>query len=433
MKYIITSVQKGASVNKKLLANLKTFAKEQGVSNIYTFVMNGRYKDEEFLDPAIGLAGIETISNLSLNKNLRCRDMQVHAQKIHPLQGLNSKLPRDHSHILPATKIRLEFLSNLSKHPRALITTGALTEGNYKENTMIGMKAKEQHQFGFVLVEIKNSRIFDFKQIHVQASGNFHFLDRFYQSGKSYHEQPECVVLGDLHIGITNQKARAESIEMLKELKPKYCVLHDIFDGASVNHHARGSFLTAIKNFQTKKDSLDKELKAVLKEIHFFAKEFPGIKFLVPESNHDVFLRRYIDDKEFFDDAQNWLFVASIVPEILEGKKPVLEIALGKLGKIPGNFRFFLENDEFRVRGVNVASHGHLGVSGSRGTPAQFSRQNFRQMSGHTHKPQILANVYVVGTLSELVQAYMKGPGAHAHCNGIIYQDGHMGLLMIMV
>ena len=126
------------------------------------------------------------------------------------------------------------------------------------------------------------------------------------------------------------------------------------------------------------------------------------------------------------------MFIAKIIPEILKEKKPVLQIALESIGKLPKNMKFLLENDEFRVAGINIGSHGHCGISGSRGSIAQFDRQNFKQMSGHTHKPERLANAISVGTNCILKQRYMKGAGAHAHANGIVYKDGHQ-MLYVMI
>ena len=164
MKYIITSAQKSAKANKNLIANIKTFQKVHGIEDdgLLVFIMNGKYKDDEIIDPAIFNAGFSIVENKTLNTNLRLRDVKVQAQKIKPFHGLNSKLPRECSHILPATKLRYETLSNLSHHPRALISTGAITEGAYKLNTNLGQKASEQHQFGFVYVKIVDNRIFHF-------------------------------------------------------------------------------------------------------------------------------------------------------------------------------------------------------------------------------------------------------------------------------
>lgn len=435
MKYIITSAQMGAKANKNLLKNIKAFQKVHGIDDegLLLFVMNGKYKDDDIIDPAIFNAGFAAVENKSLNKNLRLRDMKVQAQKIKPFNGLNSKLPRECSHILPATKIRYETLSNLSKHPRALISTGALTEGSYKLNTQLGQKAQEQHQFGFVYVKIVDNRVFHAMQVDCQKNGNFHYLNEFYSDGKKTDTTPKAIVLGDLHIGILDKKAYAMSLQQLRDMKPEYCALHDIFDGASVNHHEKDSFISSLKNYQLKKDSLLKELKTVHKHLWDMAKEFPNIKFVIPESNHDVFLRRYIDSGDFMHNPQNFLFVATIIPEVLKEKRPVLEIALSQIGPLPKNMQFLLENQEFRVAGVNIGSHGHLGVSGSRGSVSQFDKQNFNQMSGHTHKPERQANAISVGTNSILNQRYMKGPGAHAHANGIVYRDGHQMLYVMIV
>lgn len=435
MKYIITSAQKSAKANKMLIKNIKAFQKVHGISDdgLLLFVMNGKYKDDEIIDPALFNAGFATVENMSLNSNLRLRDMKVHAQKVRPFNGLSSKLPRDCSHILPATKLRHETLSNLSHHPRSLISTGAITEGSYKLNTQLGQKAQEQHQFGFVYVTIVNNRIFHAMQVDCQKSGNFHYLNEYYSDGKMKIIPPKAIVLGDLHIGILDKKAYAMSLQMLRDMKPEYVALHDIFDGASVNHHEKHSFISSLKNYQLKKDSLQKELKLVHSHLWGLSKEFPNIKFIIPESNHDVFLRRYIDERGFMDSPENFLFVAEIIPEILKEKKPVLEVALSHLGALPKNMQFLLENDEFRVAGVNIGSHGHLGVSGSRGSVAQFDRQNFNQMSGHTHRPERQANAISVGTNSILNQRYMKGPGGHAHANGLVYRDGHQMLYVMIV
>ena len=128
MKYIITTVQKGAKVNKNLIENIKAFQKVHGVTDegLLTFVMNGKYKDDEIIDPRVFEAGFSIADNKNLNSNLRLRDMKVQAQKVRPFNGLNSKLPRECSHILPATKIRYTTLSNLSHHPRALMSTGGI-------------------------------------------------------------------------------------------------------------------------------------------------------------------------------------------------------------------------------------------------------------------------------------------------------------------
>lgn len=74
-RYIVTTVQYGAVVNKGLLDNMLVFAKEHKVEQLLTFVQNGRYKDEEEIDKRIFHAGIETVDKMTINSNLRLQDM----------------------------------------------------------------------------------------------------------------------------------------------------------------------------------------------------------------------------------------------------------------------------------------------------------------------------------------------------------------------
>jgi hypothetical protein len=431
MKYIITTVQYGARVNKNLLANMKLFAQEHGVDHIYTFVMNGRYKDEDFLDPAIGV-DIATVDNLRLNSNLRLQDVKILAQQINPFTGMNQKLSRDYSYILPSPKIRYESVANTSQSPRAFMTTGALTHGNYKMHTAQGRKANEQHQYGFVYVEVKNNKIFHAYQVEATKGGDFYYMREKYHKGKKLTRNPEALVLGDWHTGDTNPKIRKRTIEMIKELKPKRVVFHDFFNGHSINPHEKGHLITSLKSFQRKRDSLDRELKEVYKEMQFFATEFPEIQFLVPESNHDIFLYRYLDSKGFIEHAQNFMFALRMIPEVLEDKKPTLEVGLGLMGEIPSNFKFLREDEEHRVRGVELGYHGHRGANGSRGTSRQFQYLNLKMISGHEHSPKLYANSMVVGTSTKLKLDYTKGASSWMHAHGILYEDGKYGLITLI-
>lgn len=428
-KFIITSVQYGAVVNKNLLTNMLLFAKKHKVENIYTFVMNGRYKDDDVIDQSIGYAGISIIETLKLNLNLKCKDMKVLAQQINPFTGIGQKLSRDYSYILPSAKIRYISLANTSKHPRAIMSTGSLTHGNYKENA-IGKKAYNQHQYGFVYVEVVNNKIFHAYQVEATRKGDFHYMDEKYHTGFSSYSQPEALILGDWHTGFVDSYVRKETISMIDQLKPKRVVFHDIMDSLSINPHEFGNLLSELRNFQQKRNTLEKELLNVYKEICFFAKEFPKVQFLVPESNHDLFLKRYIDSKQFMYNPQNFLLVVRMLPEMLKENEPTLKIALSMFGKIPTNFKFFKEDDEYRVHGIELAVHGHRGPNGSRG--GSFERLNLRMITGHTHTPSLHSTGMVVGTSTLLKLPYTKGPSSWMHAHGILYSDGKYGLITII-
>ena len=429
MKYIVTNIQYNAGVNVNFLKNIKAFAKEHGVSNLVTFVQNGQYHEDDVIDQKVFDAGFSTIDSLALNNNLKCKDMKILAQQINPMTGMATKLSRDYSYIMPSAKIRYISVANTSTKPRAFMTTGNLTKPNYKLHTAQGQKALEQHQYGFIFVEILSGTRFTTYQIEANKKGDFHYLDEKYADGKKTKVQPEAIILGDLHIGDTNPKAYRHSLEVIKKLNPKRVVLHDLFNGHSINPHEQGHLISSLRNLQGHRDSLDVELKQVFKEVHNLANKFPKVQFLVAESNHDIFLERYLDSKEFMFHSQNFMHAIKMIPLILEGTKPTLQIGLELFGKLPANFHFSREDEEYRVRGVELAYHGHRGVNGSRGTSSSFDKFNLRMITAHEHSPKLYANGMVVGTLTHLKLPYTKGSGSWMHANGILYADGKYGLM----
>jgi len=429
MKYIVTNVQFNAKVNKNFMKNILCFAKEHGVSELLTFAQNGCYKNEEEVDQAVFKAGFSLVEFLTLNKNLKLRDMKILAQQINPMTGMSTKLSRDYSYVMPSAKIRYLSVPNTSKSPHALMTTGNLTKPNYKLHTAQGRKAYEQHQYGFVFIEVINGRLFRTYQVEATKNGDFYYMNERYVKGKKVSAQPEAYILGDVHLGDTNAKAYKYSMDEIARLNPKRVVLHDLFNGHSINPHEQGNLLSSLRNQQQKRDSLDKELREVHKELHRLSKLFPNQKILIPESNHDLFLERYIDAKLFVDEPQNFMHIVSMIPLMLADDKPTLQIGLELLGELPSNIYFGREDDEYRVRGVELMAHGHRGIHGSRGSSASFNRFNLKMISGHEHTPKLYANGMTVGTLTDLKLSYTKGASGWMHCNGILYPDGKYGLV----
>jgi len=432
MKYIIATAQLGAVVNKNLLLNIQLFAVTHGVDNLLLFVQKGKSKDEEIIDKRLFEAGFSLVENMKLNANLRLKDLKILPQQINAFTGLTGKLDRDFSYIIPSPKIRYQSIANTSKYPRALMSTGAVTKANYKRNA-IGNKAYETHQFGFVFVTIENNTIFHAHQIEATKSGDFQYMTEKYTKGVFSYEQPEALILGDYHTGDTCTKVRKKTIEMLKDLKPKRVVFHDLFNGSSLNPYEKGDLIQELREVSRKRYSLAVELAMVMKEIQFFAKTFPDIQFLVSESNHDLFLERYIRSKDFMYHPENFMFVCGMIPEVIKGTLPTLQVALMHTGELPSNFRFFKEDESYRVRGVELAYHGHRGANGSRGTSSQFDKLNLKMITGHEHTPKLYQNSMVVGTSTKLKLDYTKGASSWLNCHGILYNNGKYALITLIV
>lgn len=433
MKYIITSIQLNGLVNKNLLTNMLNFAKANNVDKILTFTQSGRYKEEDKISPLIFENNIELISNeMKLNENLKLYDSKILPQQINPFTGMNKKLSRDYSYILPSPKIRYDSIASNSKYPRAFMSTGSLTKPNYKEHTAHGRKAVEQHQYGFIYVEILNKQIFVAHQIESTIKGDFQYLTKKYSDNKITETKPEALILGDWHTGDTDTWVRNETFKMISDLKPKRVVFHDLFNGHSINHHERGLLLAELRNLRDNKICLQDELKVVYNDIWSFAKRYPNINFIVVRSNHDDFLEKYIQQKMFIDDPKNFLFTCSIISRIINEKKVPLQEALLLIGELPNNFKFTQQDYSLRVYGIELANHGHLGANGSRGTPNQFNNLNLKMITGHTHSPKLMENGMVVGTSTRLKLSYTHGASSWLNAHGILYNNGKYGLLTLI-
>lgn len=434
MKYIVTSIQLNGRVHKNLLTNLLNFAKEQGVEKILTFVQRGKYVEETVIDKLIDEHNIELIyKSVRLNANLQLYDTLILPQQINPFTGMNRKLSRNYSYILPSPKIRYESIANTTKYPRALMSTGSLTRPNYKvDTTAHGRKALEQHQYGFVYVEIISNQIFKTYQIEATQRGDFQHLTRKYYDGKVYDSKPEALILGDWHTGDTDPWVRKETIKMITELSPKRIVFHDMFNGHSINHHDREQLLSQLRNIRDSRVNLRNEVESVYQELKYFATQFPDSHFLVVRSNHDDFLEKYIQHKMFIDDPQNFLFTCQIIAKIIDPKKVPLQEALSIIGELPKNITFIQQDECYRIEGVELGMHGHLGANGSKGSPNQFNSLNLKTITGHTHSPKLLENAMVVGTSTHLRLGYTHGASAWLNAHGILYSNGKYGLLTLI-
>lgn len=437
MKQIITTIQRGARVNRSLLKNMLAFAEQHGVEKISAFVMDGRHKDDIEIDDIIFDSNIELIvpskTGTALNSNLKIYDTMIKASQINPLTGFNKKLSRDHSYILPSPKIRYLSIPNTSKLPRFLCTTGSLTNGNYKLHTAQGRKANLEHQFGFVFIEIKNNKRFEIHQVEAMVNGKFNYLDEYYSAGKKLKQQPEALVLGDIHWGETCPKTWKRTLKMLEDLKPKRVILHDLFDGRSVNPHERDNYATRAIRATKNQDNLSDELKEIHRLIHSLSKRFPKIQFVVSESNHDLFLKRYVTEHNWLLDGRNSIVASELFkPFVLGHKKPPLQMAIETIGDTPSNFNFLLEDEEYRVSGIELGYHGHRGLNGSRGSSASFDRYNLKMITAHEHTPKMYANGCVVGTSTKLKLDYTKGASSWLNAHAILYKSGKYALLTLV-
>ena len=439
-RYIFTTAQNQAGLHSGFVRNLEAFIKENQVDKVFIFAVKGKdvFDNKPILDKSgepinkygihdkikaliqNGLAGadVEIIyetpkKGIKLNDNLSYFHNQMLPQVVDPFRGLAPKLPRDRSYIVNATKVRFEVIgTNNPQSPRTMTSTGAITVPRYRTNVQTGVKALEMHTYGFTYVEIFNNKRFMTHPIIANSTGNFTHLDKKYHNGKVSNTRIKALILGDLHRAVMDKGAVSESRKQIRELKPKFVVLHDFHDGKSINHHEAKNFLSQISRRVKQYDELEKELKDDLAFLKRLANDFPDVKFLIVESNHDEFIRKYINDKLFIKDTQNILFISRLLDKIVYNKsnKPILQTALEAVGKIPKNVKFLKQDEDYRIGGYLVSMHGHKGLNGSRGSYKTYERHNIKIVNGHEHTLRLFSNGATAGHLTDLSkQEYAKG------------------------
>lgn len=429
MKYLITSLQLGSVVNKNFLRNIKRFCKVHEVDEVYVFEMNGRHKNDDTIDPAIWeLPNVSFVSNSKkLNDNLNLFDSKILPQAVEPFRGLPKKI-EVYTNVVPSAKVRYQSVASSRPIPRALIATGAVTKPFYREHTMTGRVALEQHQYGFTYLDVKDNKIFTPWLIRANKEGNFYFLNERYYNGRRYKHNIEAYVLGDIHASVVDEWVLEKSLSDIATMKPKRVVLHDLFDGTVINHWERGKLLDEIHLCQ-KWGTLEDEVRITHEVLCRIANAIPKVEVCVVYSNHDERLESYINSKEFVNDPQNFLFTSSLIPQLINEDAVVLEESMKLVGKLPKNVRFFRRDEEFRMRGVLLSHHGHRGVNGARGSPKSFENTNAKAITGHTHSPQMNSNSMVVGTCTPLRLSYSReGQSSWLNANGILYKDGSFTL-----
>lgn len=426
-RYVVTAAQRGATPYEPFLESLHTYCKANK-AELLVCPINGAKKDEQ-IHPTIQQETIVTKYNF--NKSISLKDFEIQAQMMNPLTGLNRLVKYNQSVVIASPKQQLKVLANSnSDFPKIITSTGCLTEPNYNVENRAGLIAEMDHIYGAVIVEVINNKLFNIRHIR-SKDGSFYDLGTHYTPDKvKKHCRVEGLVLGDLHTGSTDTKALQASFEQILALNPKALVLHDIFDAYSISHHHEGKPLYKSLNYG-KKD-LREELDACGAQLQGIASRMKGGKVYVVKSNHDEHLTRYLEEGRFMEDERNLNLGLDLAKAYFNGKDPLQEGIKLAHGKIPSNVKFLTRDDDYKIKGVQCASHGDLGANGSRGSAYQLESTTGPCIVGHSHTPQILRDVYQVGTLTKLKLDYNRGPSSWLHTNGVINPDGTIQLLNII-
>jgi len=435
--YVITSAQCGVRPNWNFLKGLETYSKNKD-GELRILIMPGKgLRDDELHEGLKNRDDVFTRKKIKLNENIFLSDIIVPPQNKDPSTGQGEYITNDATSIIAHTKQRWKAFPNSNYElPRLFISTGAVTEPNYRKNNDRGNKAQKDHIYGAIVVEVIDNKLFHVRNIRAQVNGKFVDLCMQYDGNKKPKKVSlEALVLGDLHVGDIDPEVMDTNYEIINQLKPRRVIIHDLFNGYSVNHHNAKKIITQVRELYNKgKASLRDELMECYEELCKLSDAIgKDGEVVISASNHDEWLERYLEECRYTTDPLNLRIASELISPTIDGENP-LEIGIKKIGKVPDNIKFLTRTQDYKVWGVQLASHGDKGAHGGRGTiTSRISAHGGKSITGHSHVPEIKGGTYVVGTSTYLNLPYTKGDSsAWMNTNALLYDGGATQLVNVI-
>ncbi len=432
--YVVTSAQYCGLANKDFLAGLETYC-SQHQAELMVLPMRGKDINQEDMDPLLVQYLHQTSfkKGTALNDKIKVHNYPILPQMIDPSTGLARFPQNDVSTIFASPKQRLKVVPNSNMSlPKILMTTGAVTKPNYNTRNRQGIIADHDHIYGAIVVEIVDNETYHYRQLTAQKNGPFVDLGIKYNGKETEPAVLEALVLGDWHTGDTNGEVRKATWEMIKEYKPRRIILHDFFNGHSVNHHEQGKLASRARAAREGRLSLEEELKMNSGELHTFT-EVAGdnTEIFLVASNHNEFLNRYLEEGRFMAEHNNAALASRLFAALVEKKNP-LQVGLEMCGGVPKNVQFLERDQDYKVRGWQLGAHGDKGANGARGGIRGIENAYGKSITGHSHTPEILRDTYIVGTSTDLRLDYTSGPSSWMNTHAMLWDNGKVQLVHII-
>lgn len=366
-------------------------------------------------------------------------DIKTQPTATDPLSGFEA-ITAGESGILGHTKLQLRTVAApQGRLPKLLTTTGACTVPNYTDSKA-GKLGEFHHTLGAAVVEARDGT-FHLRQINATKDGTFQDLEKYYTSSISKPGEgwrPLSLTHGDTHVKAVDPVVDRVTEEIVKALRPKHRVWHDLVDGASFNPHSTGNPFVPIALQASDSASVRQE---VMDSFEYLAERTYGdmTSIIVPSNHHD-FLQRWVNDNDWRRlDAANRIFyletalalaqkAASCEPESLNA---YIHWAKQRFASAK-NVRV-LEYDESCMLGeIEHGLHGHKGPNGARGSLKNLRRIGVKTNTGHSHSPGIDEGAYRAGTSTRLRLGYNTGPSSWLNSHILTYATSKRTLINII-
>lgn len=430
-RFIITWAQNDTPVHEQFISNIEKYA-EFIDADIH--IIAGRYKNptsvftdkkyetwEERIEDYLDANRHDVHKYLSIMS-----DVKIQPTAVDPMTGLQG-MSGINSCIFGSPKVQLEMIPVLEcNRPKMMLTTGACTLKNYTDSKS-GKKGEFHHTLGFVVVEIKDEEVFFIRQVTATDDGSFsdlYFRTQFNpkknESFITRLKKIEAIVLGDLHYGKHDERVIETTLDLMQMLAPSHVILHDVFDGDSINHHEIKDPFAQYRKEVAGTNSLKKEIDNLLAGLKVFEK----YNVVIVRSNHDDFIDRWLKDTDWRktvtpkNSLEYMQFAAAILTE--DAPHGIIPYIINK--NYP-KFKTLGRGDSYIVKDWELGQHGDIGSNGSRGSLVQFRKLNTKIVVGHYHSPGRKDGALAVGTSTHLRVGYNQGASGWLQSHVIIHSD----------
>ncbi len=435
-RFVITTAVTGCNVHDKFYSSIKSYCEAKDAKLLILMAADPAHSPsvKEWGTIAAKLKD-ETIvlEDTKLNSNFFLSTIKLSAKHIDPTTGLGRIGQRNGTFVYASPKQRLKAVpTSNSSLPHFMMTTGAITVANYKSEAYLSQRtayiAEHDHVLGAVVVEIVDDKIYHFRQIQADSKGAFFDLGVKYSPSGISDSRPEAFVLGDWHAGSTDPLARKAWFDVSAATNPKRIILHDAFDGMSINHHEKNYKILKAKRAERGQLSLEEEFKTMAADLESIAALTDEV--VIVKSNHDQFLERYLQEAHYVSDPHNHRLSLALAMDMLDGKDPLKSAITARLTPATAKkIRWLSIDDDHQIEGIQCGAHGHLGSNGARGSLQSMEAAYGNSVSGHSHTPEILRGAWCVGTSSHLKLDYNRGASSWLHSSCLIYQGGSRQLI----
>jgi hypothetical protein len=445
-RYVITACQNNAEIHTEFLENLSNYCSYMDAELLIVPILY-RPDDYELLTFKIP----ESIPHTLVRQRLKIHDevyvmgsFNFIATSVNPLSGLDA-LSKGDTLIVPSPQLRMKSLAvSASRHPAILHTTGAISHPEYT-SSKVGEKAKFNHSYSAVLVEIDADNDFHIRTLNGDDStGIFYDIGMKFTPGESVPMFAGCstLVTGDEHAMFACPEVEAATYtnkdSIVGTLNPKYVVRGDVLDCFTINHHTRKDTLKNIGKNLFGLNKIEDELRITVDYIKrtTICGNFENILVASNHSDHLTEWLSHIDIKQEPWNAKIYFWLMYNVISSMEktdvgvSHKNPFQIYCESVNL--ENTRFLSRDESFKIADVELSMHGDKGANGSKGVITQFANLCDKVVIGHSHTPGIVFGAYQVGTSSKLKLDYTSGPSSWLHTHCVIYSNGKRQLINII-